>query len=136
MTMTLVNWQSKRYFKREEFLCKHCGIEKMEESFVFRLDELRAVLGYPLIVNSGYRCPNHPVELAKTEPGTHTLGMASDIRVYGERAYDLVGVAIRLGFRGLGFDQKVTTPHDRRFVHLDTFAGDPAHPRPSVWSYK
>jgi zinc D-Ala-D-Ala carboxypeptidase len=134
--MTPVDWTTKRYFKRYEFLCSYCGTEKMEESFVSLLDELRAALGFPMIVSSGYRCPEHPLEVVKVEPGTHTTGIASDIRVYGERAYNLVRLAIGMGFRGLGVDQFVRTPYANRFIHLDTFAGDDVHPRPRTWSYR
>lgn len=104
----------------------------MEESFVFKLDELRSALGFPMIVNSGYRCAEHPLEI--DDPATHSMGIAADIRIYGLRCYDFVGYAIRLGFRGIGVDQKAGTDYIRRHVHLDTFAGTTEMPRPRIWS--
>jgi uncharacterized protein YcbK (DUF882 family) len=121
-----------RYFKREEFQCKHCGAEKMDPAFLTLLDELRHRCGFPLPITSGYRCPVHNQKVSSTGPnGPHTTGKAADIGVSRHRAYDVLRHAIALGFTGIGVQQKGET----RYLHLDTLAEPQAAPRPTVWSY-
>lgn len=68
-------------FKASEFICHHCGRAGIMPYFVDELQRLRDILGRPIIVTSGYRCPYHPVELAKGArgPGWHCKGVAADI---------------------------------------------------------
>ena len=83
-----------------------------------------------LRVSSGRRCEHHNdrVSTAKNEKnGVHTLGKASDILTYGERAMLLFEKARQIGFSGIGLSQR--GPHQDRFVHLDT------KPRKALWSY-
>ena len=40
--------------------------------FLQKLDALREVCGFPFIITSGYRSPNHSIEAAKAKPGTHS----------------------------------------------------------------
>lgn len=131
--MARVDWSTKRFFKAREMVCSHCRIERMDDDFVTRLDDLRGVVGFPMVITSGYRCAAHPVEIVKASPGTgvHSLGVGADIYAYGIRAVDLLGAGIKLGFRGFGIQQKGSF----RYIHLDTFQGDADQPRPSIWSY-
>ena len=120
--------------------------------FVGMLNMVRA--HEPLIVNSWYRSPKHPIEANKPLPGPHTSGLAADLRVSGIRAVSAIRMACHCSasdgiapWLGLGVSQ--TGPH--RFVHVD-YAGDPdaaccdptaENPRvslrhlrrPNVWSY-
>jgi len=121
-----------RYFKRAEFACRHCGENLILDSFVERLDELRHICGFPLIVTSGYRCPAHNNKVSSTGlNGPHTTGEAVDLLVDRKLAFTVVKHAIPLGFTGLGFQQKGHI----RFLHLDTLEDVPGQPRPTVWSY-
>ena len=131
--ITRVTWSTKRFFQAHEFRCRHCGIERMDETFVVRLEELRACVGKPLVVTSGYRCIDHPVEKARQGTGVHPMGLAGDLAVYGDLAVVVIGCALRLGFRGIGISQK--GPHARRFIHLDLYQGRADQPRPWIWSY-
>lgn len=79
------NIQIDRYtknFAKWEFLCRHCGAETHNPRFlelVQILQDLRYILKAPIHITSGYRCPYHPVELAKPNgPGLHTQGIAVD----------------------------------------------------------
>lgn len=117
-----------RYFKREEFACRHCGQNEIKDAFVDRLDKLRAAVGFPLRVTSGYRCPLYNSKVASTGPdGPHTTGRAADILVDRERALAVVREALKLGFTGFGIQQKGAT----RYVHLDDLEAG----RPTIWSY-
>ena len=76
-----------------EWKCKHCGGLVFDEDFRRTLDNIRGDCGFPLPVTSGYRCPDHPIEVAKDSPGAHCSGKAVDIRVSGEKAHRLLEVA-------------------------------------------
>lgn len=116
------------YFKDSEFECSHCGISKMEQGFIDKLNILRESYGKPLRVTSGYRCPQHPVEAKKASSGAHTTGRAVDFAVQGEDAYKLLSLSMQMGFKGIGVQQKGSG----RFIHLDDWDNPN---RPTVWSY-
>lgn len=113
-----------RYFKLEEFNCKHTGNNEMNPEFLDNLDRLRERCGFPFVITSGYRDVTHPVEVAKQNGGgTHTQGIASDIAVSsGYQKYMIVKNAIELGFTGIGIAGS--------FIHVDMRKTTPV-----VWSY-
>ena len=117
-----------KYFTREELACTHCGEYQFDDDFLELLDNIREECGFPLPVSSGYRCPNHPIEAAKRDPGAHTTGRAVDIAVSHGQAYRLVEVALECGVPRIGVNQK----GDGRFIHLDW---DMTRPNPRIWSY-
>ena len=101
-----------RYFNISEFNCKETGENEMQNRFIHLLDTLRHSCGFPFIINSGYRSPQHSKEIVKDKPGTHTEGIASDIRINGgEQRYILVEQAIIHGFTGIGIS--------KTFIHID-----------------
>ena len=127
-----------RYFKLSEFACK-CGQcesdgSEMQTLLLGKIDALRGRCGFPFIVSSGYRCPDHNERVSSTgRDGPHTTGQAVDIKVYGRRAQNLIAEAMRQGgWTGLGVNQKGA--HGSRFIHLDTLL-PPDNLRPRVWSY-
>lgn len=116
-------------FKADEFKCQHCGADGIKEDLVAKVQELRTRYGKPMRITSGYRCPQHPVEARKSLPGAHALGLAADIGVEGNEAYQVLKIAMELGFTGIGVQQKGTG----RFIHLDIRSGE--LPTPAIWSY-
>ena len=119
-----------KYFKREDFACKHCGENKIDDQLISSLDELRSRVGFPLIVSSGYRCPAHNQAVSSTGPnGPHTTGRAVDLAVSHDKAYWVLREAFNMGFTGIGVNGKGSG----RFIHIDAIADDNARPR--VWSY-
>lgn len=122
------------YFKLSEFTCKcGCGENRIDSHFVTLLEELRHKYGKPLIVNSGYRCPEYNNEVSETGmDGPHTTGRAVDLGIDGPEAFRLLKVAMDLGyFTGVGIKQKGKS----RFIHLDNLLNLVGSPRPRVWSY-
>jgi uncharacterized protein YcbK (DUF882 family) len=107
----------------------------MQPDFLAKLDELRAAFGGPLIVSSGYRCPDRNAAVSTTgRAGPHTTGRAVDFLISGELAAEFVSLAMaRASFWGLGIMQH--GPHAYRFVHLDDLPNSPNSPRPRIWSY-
>jgi zinc D-Ala-D-Ala carboxypeptidase len=121
-----------RHFHVDEFACKHCGANLIDHQFVSELDELRHRLGYPLVITSGYRCPDHNAKVSSTgRSGPHTSGRAADIAVDRTRAYEVLQTALLMKFTGIGVQQKGAS----RFLHLDNLPNAPGQLRPTLWSY-
>lgn len=119
-----------KFFSEEELRCQHCGEYQYDSNFLDLLDSIRVELGVPMRVSSGYRCPSHPIEAAKNQPGVHSTGMAVDILCYGSEAFDLIRVAQKHGVKRIGIKQNGNT--QTRFIHLDICTD---RPTPTVWSY-
>lgn len=118
-----------RYFDSWEFTCKcGCDTNLMDDDFIDKLDDLRHELGFPLIINSGYRCPEYNDKISSTgKHGPHTTGRAVDISAGHSYAIEILAMGYKHGFRGFGIKQ-----HGRhRFIHLDDL------PRSflTIWSY-
>lgn len=129
-------WDDFPSFSRHEFACSHCGRAEMSDDFLWRLQDLRDSYGKPMRITSGYRCKNHPIESGKKSVGAHTTGRAVDVAVSRGEAYSLLRLAIRMGFTGIGVQQK----GDGRFIHLDDITAKEdfngkKFPRPTIWSY-
>ena len=69
-----------RYFRPEEFVCPCCGQGSPARLLILWLDLFRAAWGAPVIVNSGFRCAKHNLEVGGSERSRHLLGCAADIR--------------------------------------------------------
>ena len=117
-------------FTPEEFACKVTGRVRVHIGFMNRLQSLRNRFGAPMIITSGFRAPSRGAGSA------HAEGRAADVHVYGSEAYQLIGLAMRHGFTGIGVGQKLGTPVTRRFIHLDDVENSPIRPRPLIWSYE
>lgn len=125
-----MNWQ---YFSFDDFKCScGCGRNEISLRVVDDLDAMRREVGFPIVISSGYRCPEYNNKISKSGfDGPHTTGLTVDISVYGERAFEILSVAKKFGFKGIGIKQT----GKRRFLHLDQLKHTPKRPRPWVWSY-
>ena len=100
------------YFTLDEFDCQETGENEMSWVFLQSLDLLRGRCGFPFIITSGYRSPNHSIERVKHSPGVHSEGIAADIRVRnGFERRDIVKHALDMDFYGIGVAKD--------FVHVD-----------------
>ncbi|MEM5852928.1 MAG: D-Ala-D-Ala carboxypeptidase family metallohydrolase [Candidatus Aenigmatarchaeota archaeon] len=78
-----MDWSKVKYFRPEEFACK-CSIHKnipvydMDESLVLTLDRFRSMLGVPILITSGYRCPEHNAAIGGAFNSFHTKKQAVD----------------------------------------------------------
>ena len=116
-------------FSDNELRCK-CGCGRLNTTpafneFMEKVQALRTAYGKPLVLSSAYRCPEHPIEAAKTKAGQHSKG-AVDIRVAYAAAHEVLRLAFSMGFTGIGVNQKGS----HRYIHLDM------RPNPTVWSYQ
>lgn len=128
-----MEWSAKHFTIKGDprIACSHCGECHMNQAFMSKLDALRDLYGHPIMLTSGYRCPDHPVEARKSKSGAHTTGKAVDIACSREEAYHILEVAMRLKFAGIGINQRGAA----RFIHLDDADPDYRRPRPTIWSY-
>ena len=126
-----MSWDSP-YFTKDEMRCQcGCNQDGMNAKFMEKLTALRAEWDKPMVVNSGYRCTQHPIEARKAKPGAHATGRAVDIAVEREEALRLLHLAISHGFTGIGVQQK----GGGRFLHFDDLTAEDGMPRPTIWSY-
>jgi zinc D-Ala-D-Ala carboxypeptidase len=86
-----MNWADYPNFSAQEFDCSHCGQNEMKPEFMAKLQKLREAYGSPMRVTSGYRCPQHIIEVKKARPGAHASWFKLvDIGVQGEEAHRLL----------------------------------------------
>lgn len=118
-------------FSTKELSCTCCGCFNPNSEFTDLMDMvqvLRTRLGFPIGVSSGYRCTEHPIEARKIAKGGkagHHTHAAIDLAVDRAQAYALLREAFKLGFTGIGVQQK----GEGRFIHLDI------RENPTIWSY-
>lgn len=112
-----------KYFQIEDFDCQETGENEIDPEFVRKLDELREACGFPFVITSGYRSPQHSAEAKKSKAGTHSQGIAADIKVNGgQQRHKIIKAAMIMGFNGIGVAKS--------FIHVDTRESSPV-----VWSY-
>jgi|TARA_R110000744_G_C19256679_1_gene550895 zinc D-Ala-D-Ala carboxypeptidase len=117
-------------FTKDEFACRcGCGSNQIRDEIIDAVQKIRTEVGYPLVVSSGYRCSEHPVEKSKTKPGTgtHCRGVAADLAVSHQQAKEVLVVALQMDVGGVGVHQK----GDGRFIHIDVDIDR----RSLIWTY-
>ena len=111
----MIDWSQYPNFQKAEFDCRHCGANAMRPEFMEQLQTLRNQFNKSMRISSGYRCPQHAIEVVKAVPGPHTTGLACDVAVEGADAHRLLTLSLNQGFKGIGIQQK----GQGRFIHLD-----------------
>ena len=108
--------------------CGHvdCDKRSVSQEHLNRMQTVRDIVGHPLPVRSGGRCPNHPKELHRTTPADHQKGEGGDVAVNGGTRGNVVDAGVKAGCNAIGI---ATT-----FVHLGYRAGlPPGHI--TMWVY-
>lgn len=88
-------------FERHEFACndghcKHCGgVAPMDGRIVLRCDVLRDKLGFPLKVNSGFRCFKHNEKIGGATNSYHKKGLAVDLTAGSKQRIELLWMQAR-----------------------------------------
>ena len=109
------------HFTEKELACPCCKRCNMDTYLLEVLETIRGECGFPLKVNSGFRCEVHNREVGGGIKSQHLLGKAVDIdtsRLSAEMKYKLAEAALVFGIRGFGV-------YDR-FFHLDVRDGEPS----------
>lgn len=106
--------QITKNFNEAEFKCKCCGTIKYDEQLVIRLQILRNLIGVPLIITSGYRCPAYNKRVNGHKNSNHMSGLAADIYPSDRsKLAELIRLADLVFYDG-GIGRYKT------FVHVDT----------------
>ena len=104
-----------KYFELSEFddpTQKGSGA-KMQDSFLYMLDEAREVAGVPFKINSGYRTKKHNKAVGGKQTSSHTKGMAADIHCNDSYSrIIIIHALIETGFRRIGIG--------KTFIHVDS----------------
>ena len=104
-------------FSLSEFKCP-CGgnycsarIDKPSQSFISGLQLIRSIIGEPIKITSGMRCPSHNTNIPGAAPNSFHVPLdrrpacAADIRTYAGTPADalrLYAIADQVGMRGIG----------------------------------
>lgn len=111
---------SLKWFGPDEFKCAcGCGLDCIDELKV-KIDRLRELLGLPLIVSSGARCPAENASVGGVPDSLHLSGEAADIYTPGmttELVDRIAGLAHQVGLGTIRY-------YNERFVHLQTWPRD------------
>lgn len=106
-----------KHFDSSEFQCGHCGrLDVLSGELVNCLERLRALVGKPLPIVSGYRCCEGNRSVGGTKYSQHLFGRAADIPA----GYATVAQCKEAGFAGIGV-------RAGKVVHVDLtpFTGKP-----------
>lgn len=125
-----VNMQLSKDFHYDEMACRcpdsECAGKQMEvdEALIEKLQRMRDLLGRPLVVTSGLRCPEHNAKIGGHRDSEHLHGRAADLAIHhSAERFQLAQFAFGLGFRGIGIGQG--------FIHVDTRREG----HPVAWTY-
>ena len=104
------------HFNEAEFACHHCGRPHVDPALVMALQQLRDRIGTAIVVNSGFRCPDHNQTIGGACHSYHMAGQAADIHAPGVDTIDLALAAQEIeAFREGGIGVHVA----RGYVHVD-----------------
>ena len=101
-------------FSPAEIACRGTGKLRINEDALDKLQGLRTTLGKPMIVNSGYRSPEHNKRVGGAAQSMHLEGKAFDISMANHDPASFIAAARAAGFMGIG-----TYPRSN-FIHIDT----------------
>jgi uncharacterized protein YcbK (DUF882 family) len=115
------------FFKEPEFACPcGCGKVHVDQFLLHLLEKARKLLNRPVIITSGYRCPEHNAAVGGKPNSAHLTGKAADIRcVFSGERYDLIRTFVGIGVTRLGIGKD--------FIHIDV---DTMLPQRCLWIYQ
>jgi len=108
--------------------CGHpdCDKRSVSQEHLNRMQTVRDIVGHPLPVRSGGRCPNHPEELHRKTPADHQKGEGGDVKVNGATRGNVVDAGVKAGCNAIGIA--------KTFIHLGYRADLPAG-HITMWVY-
>jgi len=107
--------------------CGKCGaLANMQLEFMERLEDMRVNhYGYPMMINSAFRCDYYAPLIGVGVGDEHNTGWAADIRVTSDaQRYLLLEGARKAGFPRIGLG--------KTFMHVGC---GPQYPSPRLWTY-
>lgn len=115
-----------RNFSRWEFACRcGCGLDDIRMELVEMFQIARDILGEPINITNGIRCPVHNLAVGGKPDSSHPPGWAADAEIpRPSDRYRYYHAFHKAGFRRFG--------HGHGFMHGDC---DPNKPSPRIWLY-
>ena len=114
-----------KHFKAQEFVCKHCGKVIIESKLITILEELREHIKKPVVITSGYRCPEYNEKVGGVPNSAHTKGLAVDVKcVHSRTRFKILEFLLKNGINRIGVGKD--------FIHFDL---DKEKPSFVVWHY-
>jgi len=108
-----------KYFKELD------NLDKMDKTFLLRLDEARERAGIPFVINSAYRSPEHNAKIGGKPNSSHLKGLAVDISVTNSRQrFIVLNALLEVGFTRIGIADT--------FIHVDLDSGKS---KDVIWTY-
>ena len=110
------------YFTQLEVRCKcgkctgHSHHQHLDDQILIRLDLLRTIINAPIIVTSGWRCPEHNARNNGAVNSYHLRGRAADITT--KNIEDLFHAAERLNKVYLYEFAEIRAYPRERFIHV------------------
>lgn len=101
------------HFKLNEFQCPCCHNVKLHPELFTRLLALRNEWGRPIIITSGYRCPEHNTAVGGEKNSLHRAGLACDIKAAEKEQEILKILPLKHGF------SKILCYPERKYMHID-----------------
>lgn len=102
-------------FKVKEFKSRTCPVVFIDGELIRVLQGLRAVLGCPINVNSGYRTETHNKAVGGSTNSAHLLGKAADISCGTIPAKKVAQIA----YREYGKQIAIGLHEKENYVHID-----------------
>ena len=99
--------------------CHDCGACLVSSELLYALEQLRALGPEPILVDDGYRCPEHNAEVGGVNGSQHTAGKAADIKIVGltlQQMYERAKSIPAFAAGGIGV-------YDTGFIHVDVRDG-------------
>ena len=122
------DWKYFSYETDPKLACSCCGKQGMNDDFMKKVDAIREDIKMPLVVVSGYRCPEYNAKVSSTgESGPHTTGRAIDLAADSQR---------RLLITAEALDNKITRIGPAKtFIHIDDLTEEDGFSQNVMWLY-
>lgn len=114
------------HFNKAEFEDRTTHECNMNPKLITALEQLRAILGRPITINSGYRSPSTNAAVGGVGHSQHMLGDAADLKIPDGKGgwlstWELLALAEEVeAFRDGGIG---VYPENNDFIHLDVRDG-------------
>jgi len=112
-------------FGEHEFVCPCCGENKMQNLFLWKLQQARSEARIRFDIESGYRCKKHNKEVGGKKASDHLFGEGVDILTRNSSCrWKIIEAGIRVGIKRIGIGET--------FTHLGTRR---QNPQLVMWTY-
>ena len=114
------------HFSKSELQCRcGCGSLFVRPALLDALETVREFAGVPLVITSGYRCPEHNAAAGGKPDSAHLTGEAADIFIPGNKdRFRILQAVFQYGPSRVGIG--------RDFIHIDVSS---TLPQETCWGY-